>query len=292
MTASVDAPEAPSSPVGSGPQATAPTAPSAPAAPASAPGSAREQATEELLARASVADGAERARLLDEVVVLNLPVAKALAARFRDRGEQQDDLVQVASLALVKAAQGYQPGKGRGFLPYAVPTITGELRRHFRDRQWGVRPPRRLQELRLSLGAAAAELTQKIGRAPTVTQLSEHLGVDQEEVIEALAAAQDYHLASLDAPMDGEADGTPLGATLGEDDGAIDRVVDHVSVAPLLASLPERDRRILSLRFFRGWTQSQIAADIGVTQMQVSRLLARTLERLRAQLEDAEAEAA
>ncbi len=113
--------------------------------------------------------------------------------------------------------------------------------------------------------------------------------MEQEEVIEALAAAQDYHLASLDAPMDGEADGTPLSATLGGDDGAIDRLVDHVSVAPLLASLPERDRRILSLRFFKGWTQSQIAADIGVTQMQVSRLLSRTLERLRVQLEDAEA---
>ena len=258
-------------------------------APAERPSSAREQATEDLLERASAASEPERSRLLDEVVVLNLPVAKALAARFRDRGEQLDDLVQVASLALVKAAQGYQPGKGRGFLPYAVPTITGELRRHFRDRQWGVRPPRRLQELRLSLGAAAAELTQRIGRSPTVAQLAEHLRVEQEEVIEALAAAQDYHLASLDAPMDGEADGTPLSATLGGDDGAIDRLVDHVSVAPLLASLPERDRRILSLRFFGGWTQSQIAADIGVTQMQVSRLLSRTLERLRVQLEDAEA---
>ena len=281
MTATVeaDAPET-AAPQSAAPQGSAPPRP--------AP-TAREQATEDLLERAWPAEEAERARLLDEVVVLNLPVARALAARFRDRGEQLDDLVQVASLALVKAAQGYQPGKGRGFLPYAVPTITGELRRHFRDRQWGVRPPRRLQELRLSLGAAAAELTQSIGHSPTVRQLAEHLRVDQEEVIEALAAAQDYHLASLDAPMDGEADGTPLGATLGEDDGAYDRLVDHVSVAPLLASLPERDRRILSLRFFQGWTQSQIAAEIGVTQMQVSRLLSRTLARLREQLDDAAA---
>lgn len=256
----------------------------APAEPAS---SARERATEDLLSRAAeCTDEHEHQRLIDEVVVLNLPVARALASRFRDRGEQLDDLVQVASLALVKAAQGYQPGKGRGFLPYAVPTITGELRRHFRDRGWGVRPPRRLQELRLSLGAAAQELSQRIGRSPTVAELAEHLKVGQEEVIEALAAAQDYNLASLDAPMDGEADGVPLGATLGGEDGAIDRVVDHVSVAPLLASLPERDRHILSLRFYRGWTQSQIAEDIGVTQMQVSRLLSRTLSRLRTQLED------
>ena len=249
--------------------------------------SARERATEDLLDRASACESeVERQRLIDEVVVLNLPVARALASRFRDRGEQLDDLVQVASLALVKAARGYQPGKGRGFLPYAVPTITGELRRHFRDRGWGVRPPRRLQELRLSLGSAAQELSQKIGRSPTVAELADHLKVGQEEVIEALAAAQDYNLASLDAPMDGEADGVPLSATLGGDDGAIDRVVDHVSVAPLLASLPERDRHILSLRFYRGWTQSQIAEDIGVTQMQVSRLLSRTLSRLRSQLDD------
>lgn len=249
--------------------------------------STRERTTEELLDQARRASTeAERHRLVDEVVVLNLPVARALAARFRDRGEQLDDLVQVASLALVKAAQHYEPGKGRGFLPYAVPTITGELRRHFRDRGWGVRPPRRLQELRLSLGAAAQELTHRAGHSPTVPELAEHLGVDQEEVIEALAAAQDYHLASLDAPMDGEADGVPLGATLGGEDERFDKVVDLVSVGPLLASLPERDRHILTLRFFRGWTQSQIAADIGVTQMQVSRLLSRTLARLRIQLED------
>ena len=247
----------------------------------------RERTTEELLERASAATSeAERRRLVDEVVVLNLPVARALASRFRDRGEQLDDLVQVASLALVKAAQHYEPGRGRGFLPYAVPTITGELRRHFRDRGWGVRPPRRLQELRLSIGAAAQELTQSTGRSPTVAELSAELGVDQEEVIEALAAAQDYHLTSLDAPMDGEQDGVPLGATLGGEDDRFEKVVDLVSVRPLLASLSERDRHILTLRFFRGWTQSQIAADIGVTQMQVSRLLSRTLTRLRTQLED------
>lgn len=241
----------------------------------------REAVTEDLLARAHAApDDDERRRLLDEVVLLNLPVARGLAARYRDRGEVFDDLLQVASLALVKAAQGYEPGKGRGFLAYAVPTITGELRRHFRDRGWDVRPPRRLQELRLAIESAAQELSQTSGHAPTVAELAEHLGVGEEEVLEAVAAAQGYTASSLDAPCDGE-DGVPLGETLGCEDEDLERVVDCLAVEPLLATLSPRDRHILSLRFYRGWTQSQIAEDIGVTQMQVSRLLSKALAKLR-----------
>lgn len=242
--------------------------------------SGRDRLTDELIERAAVAAEPERHRLLDEVVLLNLPVARSIASRYRDRGEPLEDLVQVASLALVKAARGYEPGKGRGFLPYAVPTITGELRRHFRDRGWDVRPPRRVQELRLAVGNAAQELSQEIGRSPTVSELSERLGVDPEEVIETLAASQGYSATSLDAPVDGE-EGVSLGDTLGCEDDDLDRVVDCLAVEPLLASLPPRDRHILSLRFYRGWTQSQIAEDIGVTQMQVSRLLSRALARLR-----------
>jgi RNA polymerase sigma-B factor len=245
--------------------------------------SPRDRLTDDLLEQASAADEVERRRLLDEVVLLNLPVARGLAARYRDRGESMDDLVQVASLALVKAARGYEPGKGRGFLPYAVPTITGELRRHFRDRGWDVRPPRRVQELRLSVASAAHQLAQEIGHSPTVAELAQHLKVGEEEVIETLAAAQGYSATSLDAPCDGD-DGAPLGETLSSEDESIDRVVDGLAVEPLLATLPPRDRHILCLRFYRGWTQSQIAEEIGVTQMQVSRLLSRALARLREQV--------
>ncbi|MFZ5870894.1 MAG: SigB/SigF/SigG family RNA polymerase sigma factor [Actinomycetota bacterium] len=260
------------------------TQPPAQQAPAAAPD--REAATEDLLVRArDAADETERRRLLDEVVLLNLPVARGLASRYRDRGEAFDDLLQVASLALVKAAQGYEPGKGRGFLAYAVPTITGELRRHFRDRGWHIRPPRRLQELRLSIEAAAQELSQATGHAPTVAELAAHLDASQEEVLEALAAAQGYTAASLDAPADGD-EGLPLGETLGAEDAELERVVDCLAVEPLLARLSPRDRHILSLRFYRGWTQSQIAEDIGVTQMQVSRLLSKALARLRSEVLD------
>lgn len=242
----------------------------------------RDGVTEALLRRAQAAPPTERRRLLDEVVLLNMPLARSLAARYRDRGEPLDDLVQVACLALVKAAHGYCPGRGRGFVAYAVPTITGELRRHFRDRGWQVRPPRRLQELRLALEVAAHDLSQDLGRAPTVVELAAQLDVPQEDVVETLAAAQGYSATSLDAPADGP-DGTPLGETLGAEDAELDRVLDTLVVTPMLAGLPPRDRRILALRFFRGWTQSQIAEDIGVTQMQVSRLLAKALRRLREQ---------
>jgi RNA polymerase sigma-B factor len=242
----------------------------------------RDGVAEALLRRAQAASPTERRRLLDEVVLLNMPLARSLAARYRDRGEPLDDLVQVAYLALVKAAHGYCPGRGRGFVAYAVPTITGELRRHFRDRGWQVRPPRRLQELRLALEVAAHDLSQDLGRAPTVAELAAQLDVPQEDVVETLAAAQGYSATSLDAPADGP-DGTPLGETLGAEDAELDRVLDTLVVTPMLAGLPPRDRRILALRFFRGWTQSQIAEDIGVTQMQVSRLLAKALRRLREQ---------
>jgi len=240
----------------------------------------REAQTEGLLQRAATADATERRRLLDEVVLLNLPVARGLASRYRDRGEAFDDLHQVACLALVKAARGYEPGKGRGFLAYAVPTVTGELRRHFRDRGWDVRPPRRLQELRLAIEGVAQELSQATGHAPTVRELSERLGVGEEEVLEAIAAAQGYTASSLDAPCDGD-QGVPLGETIGVEDDEIERVVDSLAVEPLLATLSPRDRHILALRFYRGWTQSQIAEDIGVTQMQVSRLLSKALGKLR-----------
>lgn len=241
---------------------------------------ARERRSDELLEEAAGVAGAERARLIEEVVLLNLPVARAIAARYRGRGENPEDLEQVAYLALVKAANGYQPGEGHTFLAYAVPTISGELRRHFRDHCWDVRPPRRVQELRLTLGAALADLTQEIGRPPTAPEIAARLGVGADEVIEALVAMEGYSALSLDAPCDGE-QGAPLGEVIAAEEDGYDAVEDQLSVEPLLASLPDRDRHILCLRFYRGWTQRQIAADIGVTQMQVSRLLGQALARLR-----------
>lgn len=241
---------------------------------------------EALLDLASHADPARRRHLVDRVVVEHLPVARALAARFRDRGEPLDDLVQVACLALVKAAHHYEPGRGRGFLPYAVPSITGELRRHFRDRSWGVRPPRRLQELRAAAGAASAEITQSCGHRPTVEELAAALQEPADQVREALLASRDRRLTSLDAALEADATAS-LGTVLGVEDAGYDAVVDLLSVRTLLSSLSERDRRVLALRYHRGWTQARIAAEVGVTQVQVSRLLARMLSGVRAALDEA-----
>lgn len=248
--------------------------------------------TEELLVRAeqAVTDG-ERQRLLDEVVLLHLPTARSIALRYRERGEPVDDLVQVASLGLVKAVRGYDRHLGTDFAAYAVPTITGEIKRHFRDRGWAVRPPRRLQDLRLALVAATQELTHELGRSPKVSELAHRIGVGEDEVVETLVSLQHYSAGSLDAPVDGD-DGPPLAECLGENETAYAGVDDAVSVQPLLATLPPRDRHILCLRFFQGWTQSQIAADIGVTQMQVSRLLSRALKRLREAATEQDADAA
>ena len=239
---------------------------------------------EALLERAASATPAQRRQIVDRVVVDHLPVARALAARFRDRGEPLDDLVQVASLALVKAAHHYEPGRGRGFLPYAVPTITGELRRHFRDRSWGVRPPRRLQELRTAVGATAAELTQARGRPPTTEELAGALGVAPAEVREVLLASRDLSLTSLDAALEHDGDEgrtAGLGDVLGVEDDGYDTVVDLLSARATLCALSERDRRVLVLRYHHGWTQARIAAEVGVTQVQVSRVLARMLSGVR-----------
>lgn len=248
--------------------------------------SPRERRTDDLLERAARADDATRHALLEEAVLLNLPVARAIAARYRGRGEPMDDLEQVAYLALVKAAHGYAPGAGHTFLAYAVPTISGELRRHFRDHGWDVKPPRRVQELRARLGGVAADMTQDLHRSPSLEELAERLGVAESDVAETLAATDCYSALSLDAPCDG-ATGAPLGETVGVDDDGFDEVVDHLAVGPLLATLSERDRHILCLRFFREWTQCQIAEEIGVTQMQVSRLIMQALAKLRAAAEAA-----
>lgn len=224
-----------------------------------------------------------------DLVREHMPLARSLALRYRNRGEPVDDLVQVAYLGLVKAVDGYVPGRGPAFSAYAVPTITGELRRHFRDHGWDVRPPRRLQELRARARAAVARLEQELGRVPSAIELAEHLGVTTDELAEMRSAAEGYDTHSLDAPVG--VDAAPAADTdpRQRDDGTdheLDELLRSESVTPLLEQLPEREMLVLALRYYGGWTQHAIGERIGVTQMQVSRIISQCLTRLRAQLED------
>jgi RNA polymerase sigma-B factor len=228
-------------------------------------------------------DEREREVLRAEVVVLNMGVARAIAHRYRQRGLAEDDLVQAAYVGLVKAANGFDPSHGRDFLSYAVPTITGEVKRFFRDFGWAVRPPRRVQEMQGSIAKLSRELTQKLGRSPKPSEVAQALGVDVEEVIEALAADGAFTPASLDVPV-GEDGVATLGDLMPDDESGFTSAEARVVLGPAVRKLAPRDRRILELRFFSGWTQEQIAQDIGVTQMQVSRLLSRILKDLRAEL--------
>lgn len=231
----------------------------------------------------TAADEVEKKRLQDEVVVLNMGVARAIAARYRDRGISRDDLMQAAYVGLVKAVQGFDPTFERDFLSYAVPTVTGEVKRYFRDFGWTVRPPRRVQELQAQISRASSELSHTLHRSPRPSEVAKFLGADVDTVIEALAADGCFTPASLDVPV-GEDGSTSLGDLLGGDDADMGRAEARIMLAPAVKALAPRDRRILELRFFHGWTQEQIAGDIGVTQMQVSRLLARILTDLRTQL--------
>ena len=244
----------------------------------------RADRTTELLARLRTALCDERARLINEVVTLNISVATAIAARYRTRGIPSEDLRQVACLALVKAAHGYDAEVGTDFLSYAVPTIQGEIKRHFRDQGWMIRPPRRIQELQARITAAEAELSQQLGRSPRPSELAAHLGESCDDVTEALATAGCFTPSSLDRPA-GEDTTTTVSDLIGGEDRGQDAAEARVMLAPAIARLSDRDRRILLLRFFRGWTQQEIAHEIGVTQMQVSRLLTRIMCDLRKVLE-------
>jgi RNA polymerase sigma-B factor len=226
-------------------------------------------------------DDPRRERLREILVEEHLPLVRHFARRFSNRGEPFDDLLQVGTLGLIAAIDRFDPSRGVEFLSFAVPTITGEIKRHFRDQGWSVRVPRRLQELHLSLNSAVGELAQKNGRAPTPSELAEHLGIPRAEVLEGLAVANAYRSSSLDERLSGEDDSPTLAATLGEEDAALEGVEYRESLQPLLATIPARERRILILRFFGNMTQSQIAADIGISQMHVSRLLSQTLAKLR-----------
>jgi RNA polymerase sigma-B factor len=242
----------------------------------------RAELSRRLLTRASKSRGAERKRLHDEVVTLNMDVAKSIALRYRDRGEPNEDLLQVAYLGLLKAVRGFDPAFGKDFLSYAVPTISGEVKRYFRDCAWAVRPTRSVQELQAKISAESATLAQKLRRSPTSAEIASHLGVEEDRVIEAMSANGCFTPTSIDAGGDGET--AAIADRLGGEDRDMGRAEARLTVEPLFRELPPRDRRIVELRFFRGYTQEQIAKDIGVTQMQVSRLLTRILANFRTQL--------
>ncbi|MFE1880745.1 RNA polymerase sigma factor SigF [Streptomyces diastatochromogenes] len=225
----------------------------------------------------------EYAELRNQLVRMHLPLVEHLARRFRNRGEPLDDLTQVATIGLIKSVDRFDPERGVEFSTYATPTVVGEIKRHFRDKGWAVRVPRRLQELRLALTTATAELSQQHGRSPTVHELAEKLAISEEEVLEGLESANAYSTLSLDVP-DTDDESPAVADTLGAEDEALEGVEYRESLKPLLEDLPPREKRILLLRFFGNMTQSQIAQEVGISQMHVSRLLARTLAQLREKL--------
>ncbi|MDX6260989.1 MAG: polymerase sigma-B factor [Kribbellaceae bacterium] len=239
--------------------------------------------TQELLAEADGVADPRRQELLDEVIILNAPVARSIASRYRRKGVDSDDLEQVAYLGLVKAANGYRPDASTAFLSYAVPTIRGELKRYFRDCAWVVRPPRRVQEMQGSIAAAEPELTQQLGHLPTDQETAEALGTDPGEVAEATSVRGCFNTLSLDAPAAAD-NGARLVDTVADAEEGYELVENVHTLAPAVSDLDDRDRQILALRFCGGLTQEEIGNELGVSQMQVSRLLRGILDRLRKEL--------
>ena len=238
--------------------------------------------------RSATTDPEERRRLLEEIVTINLPVADSLAQRYSARGLPLDDLTQEARLALVRVVETFRPEYGHDFLSYAVPSILGGLRKQFRDSGWTVRPPRRIQEAQQAINQTRSDLLQELGREPRVSELAAALDLDQDTVIEALSADGCYTPASLDRPVGGEGDADPggrtLGSVLGSEDPDFASCEARVVLRPLLSRLEERDRTVLKLRFVDGLTQREVGEEIGVTQMQVSRILSRIFNTLREEL--------
>ncbi|MFF1388143.1 SigB/SigF/SigG family RNA polymerase sigma factor [Rhodococcus erythropolis] len=224
----------------------------------------------------------DRDTLRTQIIESCLPIAENIAARYRGRGQSHEDLVQVARLGLVNAVNRFDLDKGRDFLSFAVPTMMGEVRKHFRDKGWDVRVPRSLQENYLALKKAQSSLTQDLGREPTATELAIEIGVESGEIGQIAAAGDTYHAASLEATL--ADDGQSLGDTLGDFDRALDGIDNHETLRPALLALPERERTILLYRFFGELTQAEIAEKVGLSQMHVSRLLAQSLKTLRTEL--------
>lgn len=228
----------------------------------------------------------EYQRLRAAIIEQTLPLAENVARRFRGRGQSHEDLFQVASIGLVNSVNRFDPDNGADFLAFAIPTIMGEVRRHFRDVGWAVKVPRRLKELHVDMARARAELTQQSGRAPSAGEIATHLGVDREEVVQATIAGSNYSTLSTDQTFASDGNVMTLKETLGEPDNRLDKVVDVETVRPLIENLPPRERAVLRMRFFDDMTQTQIAERLGYSQMHVSRLLAKSLNMLRSQALD------
>jgi RNA polymerase sigma-B factor len=227
-------------------------------------------------------DDPARSGIRDELVLMHLPLVRHLVRRYRDRGESEDDLMQVGTVGLIKAIDRFDVERGLAFSTFATPTILGEIKRHFRDRTWSLRVPRRMQELHAAVSTTTESLSQSLGRAPTVRELADALSISEDDVLDALEVRHAYSTASLDAAVADDApSGLSLAETIGSDDDALAAIEDREALRPLLDALPERERRIVMLRFFHNRTQSQIAEELGISQMHVSRLLARTLVQLR-----------
>lgn len=213
-----------------------------------------------------------------------LPLTRRLASRYHHRGQPIDDLAQVAAVGLIKAVDGFDPDRKVDFTAYATPTIVGEIKRHFRDRTWDVRVPRRLQEARLAISASTSELAQKLGRSPTVTDIAADRGLTEKQVLEGRQAALVYTATSLSAPVGRDSDGE-LSDILGHNDHGYELVEVRATLERAMGVLDHRDQTILALRFYGDQNQAEIAGQVGVSQMQVSRLIARSLRRLRHTME-------
>ena len=256
--------------------------------PATAHKPAVDQAALQLLRRLAAlpAEHPDRPALRGRAIEAWLPLAKHLAQRFHGRGEPLDDLVQIATVGLIKAIDRFDPEYGNDFAAYAVPTIVGEIKRHFRDRTWDIRVPRRLQELKLDINEATATLSQRLGRSPTIADIATYLKRGEDDIIEGLEGARAYSAVSLQTLVGAGIDGTELGDLFGADDPDLALAEFRASLGPALDCLSPREQHIIILRFFGNLTQTQIAHRVGISQMHVSRLLARSLATLRTELTD------
>jgi RNA polymerase sigma-B factor len=241
---------------------------------------------EELLRELARLEPQDRRReeIRSELVVMHTPLARNIAGRYARRGEALEDIEQAAMLGLVKAINRFDPDVGQRFLSYAAPTMTGEVKRHFRDRTWSMRMPRPLQELRLALRTARHDFMLKHDRPPTVPEVAELLGISEDEAIEVIGATEAYRPVSLDSPVADEDGGATLGDLIGDEDPELELIVDRNALRPMLEKLPERERTILIHRFFGNKTQTEIAELLGISQMHVSRLISRSLVDLKKKL--------
>lgn len=225
---------------------------------------------------------AQRSAARDALVEMHLPLVRHLARRYAERGEPMEDVIQAGTIGLIQAVDRFEPDRGLAFSTYAVPTVVGAIRRHFRDATWSMKVPRRVQELRGKIDAAHDSLTQDLGRSPTVAEIAERASVDAQDVLDSLELSRVREMTQIDAVAP---DGAPLADRLGDLDASLAGVDDAETVKKLLASLPDQERLVVTMRFFDGMSQSEIASEVGVSQMQVSRLLSRSLAKLRADVD-------